>query len=364
MMKHSATPSTDTFKRSALIAAGLLAFLALLYVLAPVLTPFVVAAIVAYILNPLVIRLAALKLGRFKLSRTLAAGVVMVLLILAIVALVLLVVPVLRSEAALLQGRLPALLEQANTVWLPFLHQHLGISIKLDTASVKQWLASLSAGDDVATRVLAAAKTGGTAVLGFVGTGLLALVLAFYLLMDWPAIVARVVALVPKRWAALLARLTGECDQVLGQYLRGQLAVMLALAVYYSVALWIAGFDVALPVGVLTGLLVVIPYLGFVLGLILALAAAVLQFAGFTGLIWVAVIYGVGQMLESFFLTPRWVGASLGLHPAAVIFALMAFGQLLGCAGVLLALPLAAVVVVVGKAALAHYHASDWYKQA
>ena len=363
-MKTDNSKTTDTSKRNVLLAAGVLCVLGLLHALAPVLTPFVIAAIVAYILNPLVIHLGGVKLGKVKLSRTAATGVVMALLLLTLVALVLLVVPVLRSEAALLQARLPALLEQANTVWLPFLNQHLGIHIKLDTASVKQWLAGLTAGDDVATRVLAAAKTGGTAVLGFVGTGLLALVLTFYLLMDWPAIVARVARLVPKRWAPLMATLTGECDRVLGQYLRGQLAVMLALAVYYSVALWIAGFDVALPVGVLTGLLVVIPYLGFVLGLLLALAAAVLQFAGFTGLIWVAVIYGLGQALESFFLTPRWVGASLGLHPAAVIFALLAFGQLLGFAGVLLALPLAAVLVVVGKAALARYHASDWYKQA
>jgi predicted PurR-regulated permease PerM len=130
---------------------------------------------------------------------------------------------------------------------------------------------------------------------------------------------------------------------------------------YYSVALWLAGFEVALPVGVLTGLLIVIPYLGFAMGLLLALAAAVLQFTGFSGLIWVGVIYGFGQVLEGFFLTPRWVGASLGLHPAAVIFALLAFGQLMGFAGVLLALPLAAVVVVVGKELLARYVGSDWY---
>jgi predicted PurR-regulated permease PerM len=107
----------------------------------------------------------------------------------------------------------------------------------------------------------------------------------------------------------------------------------------------------------------IIPYLGFALGLLLALAAAVLQFTGFTGLIWVAVIYGFGQILEGFFLTPRWVGASLGLHPAAVIFALLAFGQLMGFSGVLLALPLAAVVVVVGKVALARYVTSAWYSE-
>ena len=137
-MKTDNSKTTDTSKRNVLIAAGVLCVLGLLYALAPVLTPFVIAAIVAYILNPLVIHLGGVKLGKVKLSRTAATGVVMVLLLLTLVALVLLVVPVLRSEAALLQARLPALLEQANTVWLPFLNQHLGIHIKLDTASVKQ----------------------------------------------------------------------------------------------------------------------------------------------------------------------------------------------------------------------------------
>jgi predicted PurR-regulated permease PerM len=221
----------------------------------------------------------------------------------------------------------------------------------------------LSAGDDVLNHALNAVKTGGSAILGFVGTSLLALVLALYLLMDWTDIVARVQKLVPQRWKSLLGKLTTDCDRVLGQYLRGQLSVMLALCVYYSASLWLAGFDVALPVGVLTGLLMVIPYLGFAIGLLLALAAAVLQFDSYSGLIWVAAIYGFGQLLESFFLTPRWVGASLGLHPAAVIFALLAFGQLMGFTGVLLALPLAALVVVVGKAVLEKYVGSDWYRQ-
>jgi predicted PurR-regulated permease PerM len=287
----------------------------------------------------------------------------MLLLVVVLVGVALIVVPVLRTEAALLQARLPALIEQANSSWLPWIKQHLGLTLSLDSAALKSWITGLSAGDDVVNHVLNAVKAGGTALLGFVGTALLALVLAFYLLMDWPDLVVRAKKLVPQRWSKLLAGITTDCDKVVGQYLRGQLAVMLALCVYYSTALWIAGFDVALPVGVLTGLLVVVPYLGFALGLLLALAAAVLQFAGLSGIVWVAIIYGFGQMLESFFLTPRWVGASLGLHPAAVIFALLAFGQLMGFAGVLLALPLAAVVVVVGKVALARYMNSAWYAQ-
>jgi predicted PurR-regulated permease PerM len=354
---------SSTARNWLLCAAAALGFFWLLGHLSPILAPFIAAAIVAYILNPFVLRLCAMTLRGRRLPRTAASALVMVLLIVGLVGLVLIVLPVLRTEATLLQARLPKLIEQANSAWLPWIKQHLGVALSLDTATLKAWLSNVTAGDDVVTHALNVVKTGGTALLGFVGTALLALVLAFYLLMDWPEIVARVRQLVPKRWQKLLGTLSTDCDRVLGQYLRGQLSVMLALCVYYSMALWIAGFDVALPVGVLTGLLIVIPYLGFALGLLLALAAAVLQFAGFGGLIWVAVIYGAGQVLEGFFLTPRWVGASLGLHPAAVIFALLAFGQLMGFTGILLALPLAAVVVVVGKALLARYVASDWYKR-
>ena len=365
MQNPSPAPGALNLRSAAITATALLALGWLLVQLAPVLAPFIVAAIVAYILNPVVIRLSAFNLGRLqlRLPRALASATVLLLLIACGIGVALIVLPVLRTEANLLQARLPALLEQANTVWLPWLKHHFGLSLALDTDSLKSWLASLNAGDDVVNRAVALVKTGSSALLGFVGTGLLALILAFYLLMDWPDLVARLQALVPKRWTGVLGSVMRECDTVLGQYLRGQLAVMLALCVYYSVALWLAGFDVALPVGVLTGLLVVIPYLGFAFGLLLAVAAAVLQFQGLNGLVWVAVIYGFGQVLEGFCLTPRWVGASLGLHPAAVIFALLAFGQLLGFAGVLLALPLAAVVVVVGKRGLTQYQHSAWYQR-
>ncbi len=360
------TPSPSpnhTLRNSLFIVAGLLCCAWLLGQLAPVLTPFIAGAIVAYILNPFVLRLSRLRFGRRCVPRAVCSALAIVMLIIALIGLGLIVLPVLRTEIALLQLRLPGLLETAHSVWIPWIRQHLGVNLTLNGDIIKEWFSSLTASDDVVNHAITALKSGSTAVLGFVGTSALALVLVVYLLMDWPEIVGRLKRLVPRRWEKQLGCITSDCDRVLGQYLRGQLAVMLVLCVYYSVALWLAGFDVALPVGVLTGLLIVIPYLGFTIGLLLALAAAVLQFSGFNGLIWVAVIYGFGQILEGFFLTPRWVGASLGLHPAAVIFALLSFGQLLGFVGVLLALPLAAVAVVVGKALLAQYITSDWYRR-
>jgi predicted PurR-regulated permease PerM len=360
--KQSLTVTPPPLRTVLLVLASLAVLAWLIANLAPILTPFIAAAIVAYILNPLVLRLCALKLGKFRLPRVLASAIAMLGLLLLLIGLVLIVLPVLRTEASLLQARLPALIETAQIRWLPWLNQQLGTHIALDSSHLKAWLQSLSLGDDTVNHALDVLKNSGTALLGFVGTSVLATVLGFYLLMDLPKLTHNLRMVVPKRWAHELGVLTHECNRVLGQYLRGQLAVMLALCVYYSGALWLAGFDVALPVGVLTGLLIVVPYLGFASGLLLALMAAVLQFSGAQGLISVAVIYGFGQVLEGFFLTPRWVGASLGLHPAAVIFALLAFGQLMGFTGVLLALPLAAVVVVLGKAALNHYVDSDWYR--
>jgi predicted PurR-regulated permease PerM len=152
-----------------------------------------------------------------------------------------------------------------------------------------------------------------------------------------------------------------EVNALLAQYLRGQLLVMLVLALYYSAALALAGFEVALPVGILTGLLVFIPYLGYGLGLVLALTAAILQYSDWSGVIAVAVIYGAGQIIEGFFLTPRLVGERIGLNPLAVIFALLAFGQLFGFVGVLLALPASAVLMVAFRHLKRHYLRSSFY---
>jgi predicted PurR-regulated permease PerM len=186
-------------------------------------------------------------------------------------------------------------------------------------------------------------------------------VVLFYLLMDWPALVERVQALIPPRLRAAVVGFLDECDAVLGQYLRGQLLVMLVLAVYYAGALALAGFDLALPVGVFTGLAIFIPYLGFGLGCVLALLAGVLQFASWYGVAAVAVIYGVGQVVESLYLTPRLVGERIGLNPLAVIFALLAFGHLLGFVGILIALPLSAVALVALQRIRSAYLSSKLY---
>jgi predicted PurR-regulated permease PerM len=166
---------------------------------------------------------------------------------------------------------------------------------------------------------------------------------------------------VPPRARPGVDSFTHEADQVLGQYLRGQLLVMLTMAIFYSVGLTLFGLDLALPIGVFTGLAMFVPYLGFGIGLVLALLAGLLQFASAKALVMVAVVYGAGQVIEGFYFTPRLVGERIGLHPLAVIFALLAFAQLFGFVGVLIALPASAVLLVAIRRVRTGYMASRLY---
>ncbi len=331
--------------------------IALLWVLAPVLTPFLVGAILAYALHPLVERLAARRW-----PRVLAVALVEIAAIVTVLAVLLLIVPILTKEMPLLRAQIPALADKLNTSVAPWLATH-GIHVALDVASIKDFVVKyLDANfEEGLATVLSSARIGGSFLLALIGNAVLIPVVLFYLLMDWPQLVARVQALIPPRLRESATGFLDACDAVLGQYLRGQILVMLVLAAYYAVALGLCGFDLALPVGVFTGLAIFIPYLGFGLGLVLALLAGVLQFASVYGVVSVVVVYGIGQVVESFFLTPRLVGERIGLNPLAVIFALLAFGHLLGFVGVLIALPLSAVAVVALQRLKSAYLSSRLY---
>lgn len=330
----------------------------LLWALGPVLTPFAIAGVLGYALHPLVERLAALRC-----PRVLAVLVVESLALLVGLALLLLLVPVLIKEIPLLKAQLPPLLDRLNQVVTPFLQQH-DIQVRLDVASLKAWLAGLldANAEEWLAAALSSARIGGSVLLSVVGNAILVPVVLFFLLLDWPLLMEHVRRLVPPRLRASTFSFLDDCDAMLGQYMRGQLAVMLALAVYYSAALALVGFDLALPVGVFTGLAVAIPYVGFGLGLLMALLAALLQFGSIGGVLLVAAVYGLGQLLESFVLTPRLVGERIGLTPLAVIFALLAFGQMFGFVGVLVALPASAVVAVALRRARSAYLSSRLYK--
>ena len=356
--------STAEQRQTALwLGIGVL-LVALLVLLGPILAPFIAAAIIAYALNPGVDWLASKRMGQLHFPRALAAFIMLLLLFVAFLLLILIVAPMLQKQIPLLQERIPNFLVSISAFLTPRLEQ-LGLNVPMDAASVKELVTEKLAesGEQVLRATLSSVRVGGTAVLGWLATLVLVPILLFYLLMDWHTILDKVKNAIPRRWVFQAVNMAQEVDSLLAKYLRGQLLVMLILAAYYSIALAVAGFDVALPVGILTGLLVFIPYVGYGLGLILALMAAMLQFDGFQGLILVGIIYGIGQVLESFLLTPYLVGERIGLHPLAVIFALMAFGHLFGFAGVLLALPASAVLSVAIQHLRANYVNSTFYKQ-
>ena len=341
------------------IALAALAALAL-WALAPVLTPFVVAAVLAYALHPLVEWLASRRW-----PRVLAVLLVEGLALLGLVAVVLLIVPVMAKELPLLKAQVPVLLDRLNATVNPLLAR-VGVDFTLDVASIKAWLTQLMDAnmDGWLSAALASARIGGSVLLSLLGNAILVPVVLFYLLIDWPQLVQRAQGLIPPRLRPAVEGFLLECDGVLGQYLRGQLLVMVILAVAYSIGLALFGFDLAVPVGVFTGLAIFIPYLGYGLGLVLALLAGVLQFSGWYGVVAVAVVYGIGQVVESLLLTPRLVGERIGMAPLTVIFALLAFGHLFGFVGVLIALPVSAVLVVAVRRLKGLYLASPLYRGA
>ncbi len=333
---------TSSQRRTATWTAISLLALLLLWLLAPVLTPFVIAGVMGYVLHPAVERLAARRV-----PRVLAVALVEVAAIVAVLAVLLLIVPILSKQLPLLREQIPMLADRLNANLAPWLAK-MGMKVSLDTASIKAFvLKYLDANlEDWLATALSSARIGGSILLALLGNLFLVPIVLFYLLTDWNNLTARFAGLVPPRLRDSVSGFATECDQTLGQYLRGQLLVMLILAAYYSIGLALFGFDLAVPVGVFTGLAVFIPYAGFGLGLVLALISGLLQFASWQGLVGVAVVYGLGQVVESFYLTPRLVGERIGMSPITVIFALLAFGHLLGFVGVLIALPLSALLVV------------------
>jgi predicted PurR-regulated permease PerM len=339
---------------------AVLAMLAL-WLLAPVLTPFVVAAVLAYALTPVVNRLD--DMGNGRLPRVVAVLIVEFLFILVLLSILLLVVPIFAKELPLLREQLPVLAVRLNNSVGSWLAQ-FGIQLSLDNESIKTFVVKYlhANAEDTFGSLMSSLKLGGSVALAIIGNVVLIPVALFFLLKDWTRFVDLAVALVPPRMRAGFDSFTAEADSVLGQYLRGQLLVMGTLAIYFSVALTLFGFDLAVPVGVFTGLAFFIPYLGFGLGLALAFLAGILQFGGLYGVLVVAGVYAAGQLVESFYLTPRLVGERIGLHPLAVIFALLAFGQLFGFLGVLVALPASAVLLVAMRRARVGYLRSKLYR--
>lgn len=356
------TPAQKTVSAWCLIAVLLAS---VLWWLAPVLAPFVVASVLAYALTPLVDRLD--DLGRGRIPRLLAVVVVELLFLVALLGVLFLMVPILAKELPLMRAQLPVLVDGLNTALAPLLHT-LGIHVSMDVGSIKGFaMKYFNANfEDALASLLTSVKLGGSVAFALIGNAILIPVALFYLLLDWDRFVGQARDLIPPRMRAASDSFLQEADGVLGQYLRGQLLVMLILSLFYSVGLALFGLDLALPIGLFTGLAIFVPYVGFGVGLLLAILAGLLEFSATSGIsytfVMVGAVFGTGQLIEGFFLTPRLVGERIGLHPLAVIFALLAFGQLFGFIGVLIALPMSAVLLVAIRRMRQGYLASQLYK--
>ncbi|MGZ8216115.1 AI-2E family transporter [Methylomagnum sp.] len=340
------------------VAAGLAAFAGLVYLLAPMLTPFVAGALVAYLADPLVDRLEALGLKRLS-----AVLLVFGLLILIVGLMLLLVVPLLEDQIASFIDELPAYARWFQTAVVPWLQKHLGVRLRL--VNLDQLTGMLSAhwqqAGGIATTALSYLTHSGAVVVSWLINLLLIPVVVFYLLRDWDVMIGLIRDLLPLRWRTSVVELAKESDEVLSSVFRGQFMVMAALGTIYSLGLWLVGVNLGLLIGMFAGLVSFIPYAGATTGIVLASVVALAQFGEFGPVLWVWAVFGVGQTLEGMWLTPTLVGNRIGLHPVAVIFAVLAGGQLFGFLGVLLALPLASVVMVLLRHAHELYKESDLY---
>ncbi|BAN50182.1 AI-2E family transporter [Metapseudomonas resinovorans] len=342
--------------------AGLLFLGWLFYQLRPVLSPFLVGMLLAYLGDPLVDRLE-----RLGLSRTIGVALVFGLFGVILLDLLLVMLPLLGRQLVRLYELVPQMLDWLQHIALPWGQEMLGLPgdfwrfDKLKTV-VSGYLGPTT---DIATTLLSGVTTSGLALLGWLANLLLIPVVGFYLLRDWDLMVHKLRGLLPRNREEQVVGLVAECHEVLGAFVRGQLLVMLALGLIYAGGLMLVGLDLGLLIGLLAGLASIVPYLGFVVGFGAALVAALFQFQGFElyPLLGVAAVFTVGQMLESMLLTPLLVGDRIGMHPVAVIFAILAGGQLFGFTGVLLALPVAAIIMVLLRHAHDFYKLSDLYGQ-
>jgi predicted PurR-regulated permease PerM len=321
----------------------------LLYLLAPILTPFLISAFLAYLGDP-----AVDKLETIKFSRTVSVVFVFFLMFIIAVCFFFIIFPLLEEQIRRLFTRIPEMIDWIQTGFIPWLSQRFGLDLNsIDLNQIKssllgQWKTFGSIGARVFTEISAS----GQLILLWISYFLLIPVVTFYLLRDWDLLVGRIREAIPRKYESVVTDLIKNCDAVLAEFFRGQLLVMFAQGVFYSIGLWIVGLEFSLLIGLSAGLVSFVPYLGVIVGIVIAGIAAVMQFQNVIHVVYVLIVFGAGQILEGMVLTPLLVGDRIGLHPVAVIFAVMAGAQLFGFFGMLIALPVAAVITVL----LRHFH--------
>lgn len=331
---------------------------ALLYLLAPILTPFLIGAILAYLGDPLVNLLM-----RFKLPRNACVVIVFVVLFTVLVLLGLFLIPLIENQLVLLCEVLPRAAVWLQNTLLPLLKEYIGNQEIINIDMLKTTLAQnwVKAGGTAAW-MLKSVLHSGVAFVQWMINLLLIPVVTFYLLRDWDKLIKGVRLLLPRRFEPTIVKLVVECNDVLSAFFRGQLLVMLSLAVFYSIGLTLVGLQVGVMIGLIAGLLYIVPYLGVTIGIVIASIVAYMQFGHLSSVSYVWFVFLIGQILEGTLLTPNLVGNRIGLHPVAVIFSILTGGELFGFFGVLLALPMAAVIMVLIRFFFQRYRNSQAYR--
>ena len=328
--------------------------------MASLLTTFLAAFILAYVLRPVFTCFLALRAGK-----TLSAALTVLIGFLGILGLILLFISVLQKELPALRQQLPIWLDLAQRSLQPWLDN---LAINFDLKKIQEIIQSRISeqlsnnADAIISSSLSTILSSGQSILGSLFGLVLIVFIVFYLVGQWDEFFKKLNPLIPPRWLPLVKQILVEIDQLLSQYLRGQLLVITILSIYYSVGLYLLGITGALALGLFTGIAIFIPYIGYGVALILALLSGLLQAETGGSLLAVLALYIAGQTIESFVLTPKLVGEKIGLHPVLVVFALILFGSWFGFFGILLALPMSAIILVLCKHAMQAYQNSAWYK--
>ena len=351
----------DRMLRRILIVAGVALLVWVLYMLKPVVIPFIGAFFIAYLFSPLVETLVKIKLPRW-----LAISVVFIGIGVTVTVALWYLVPLVWKQLIYARDSIPAGIHWINATFLPWVSSTFNVeTMEIDTEqmskAVMEYVQTNYSADSVQAVLLKLAQSG----LNFIqlgGTVVLIPIIAFYFLLDWDRMLLSLRRLIPRSYEATTLQIVRECHSVLGAFVKGQFLVMLLLGIVYAVGLQLIGLEVGLIIGMIAGLASIIPYLGFGVGIIAAVIASLFQF----GIDWmqlalVAVVFMVGQAVEGYILQPFLLGDKIGLSPVAVVFAVLAGAQLAGFLGMLIALPVAAVIVVLLKHLRDSYEKSQFY---
>tara|TARA_Y100000748_G_scaffold44495_1_gene33153 strand:- start:15313 stop:16377 length:1065 start_codon:yes stop_codon:yes gene_type:complete len=347
---------SDTQKILFLVSAVI--FFYIVYILAPILTPFLVAGVFAYLGDPIVDKLEDLRF-----TRTASVFVVFLIFIILILSFVFIIFPLIQNQISHLLKKIPSIIDWIYIEVSPWLSQNFSLesnAINLDNIKqslIQHWQSFGSFFGTFLLKIFSSAQL----LIIWLSYALLIPIVTFYLLRDWDILITKISQLIPRKHISVITKLSYECNAVLAEFFRGQLIVISVQSVFYSSALWFIGLEFSLLIGLIAGIVSFIPYLGVLVGIVIASIAAFLQFHEILPVIYVFIVFGAGQILEGMILTPLLIGERIGLHPIAVIFAVMAGAQLLGLFGMIIALPVAAIILVLLKYYHKQYLKSDLY---